>query len=136
MGTDLRFYIPTDSTSNINCIRCGAHPTVRWSMPMRSVVHKERVVVSRSNIRGFKDDFVGIKEDVILMEGEVHGGRPPGSLRFTTEQKRDDYTLLVLQDVVPPSNVYHLAKTLDKRMMDRTNGRVWMGAHMRLGDCE
>ena len=52
---------------------------------MRAVVHGERVVTSRSNIKGFKDDFADVTEDVVLLEGEVHGLRPPGSLRFTSD---------------------------------------------------
>lgn len=117
-----------------------------------------RAIAPRSTLRSFKDEYGHITDDVLIIEGETHLERKPvgplkflhslalevnytsnlilqGSLLFTTSRARDAYTSMVLDHVRPPDNVYVLAEVLDARMRDVNEGRVWMGAHMRRGDC-
>lgn len=56
-------------------------------------------------------------------------------MRFTSDTARDRFTSLVLDNVHPRDIVYQLAEILDERMKALTNGRMWMAAHMRRGDC-
>jgi hypothetical protein len=58
-----------------------------------------------------------------------------GSLRFTSIDNRDLFSRLVIHEVHPPNKVYELASTLVERIKMRTDGRMWLGAHMRRGDC-
>ncbi len=59
-----------------------------------------------------------------------------GAMRFTTELARDRYASTVLHSLIPPDKVFDLAEVLSSRMRQRTEGRLWMGAHMRRGDCK
>ena len=57
-------------------------------------------------------------------------------MRFTTESARARFTSTVLFSNVPPQPFLDLGKVLASRMRELTGGRLWMGAHMRRGDCE
>ena len=58
-----------------------------------------------------------------------------GALRFTTPAALVDFQHFVLPDLVPIDALQDLAGRLATRMSERTEGRLWMGAHMRRGDC-
>ncbi|THH17349.1 hypothetical protein EW146_g3462 [Bondarzewia mesenterica] len=100
----------------------------------KTVVDPIRQVVSRSTLRGFVEEYGDHDEDVVLLAGELHLGRKPGALRFTTTTARDDFARTVLYHLRPTDNVLDLARRLDGRMTKLTEGRRWMGAHMRRGD--
>ena len=119
----------------------------------KSVVMPIRQVAPRTSLRGLQEDYGHTTADVILLEGEIHSRRKPvsiiiradkrylphrifkGSLRFTSIDNRDMFSRLVLHEVHPPSKVYELARILVARLKMRTDGRMWLGAHMRRGDC-
>jgi hypothetical protein len=46
------------------------------------VVGHVRLVVPRSSIRGFKDDYHHVDADVILIDGDTHQGTKPVTTRF------------------------------------------------------
>ena len=56
-------------------------------------------------------------------------------MRFTEELARNQYANMVVHTLKPPQKVYDLAEVLASRMRLITEGRQWMGAHMRRGDC-
>lgn len=56
-------------------------------------------------------------------------------MRFTTVAGRNDFARTVLYHLTPPDRVLDLAAKLSGRMTEHVNGRMWMGAHMRRGDC-
>lgn len=100
----------------------------------KDVVVPIRQAAPRSQLRGLYDDFGFIEQDVLLLQGEVHLGRNPGSLRFTTLESRERYTQTVLYDFRLTDSVIELADQLSTRMVKAVGGRMWMGAHMRRGD--
>jgi hypothetical protein len=57
-------------------------------------------------------------------------------MRFTEELARNRFASTVLHSLIPPQKTIDLAEALSFRMLLRTEGRLWMGAHMRRGDCE
>ncbi|EIW85510.1 hypothetical protein CONPUDRAFT_162695 [Coniophora puteana RWD-64-598 SS2] len=101
---------------------------------VKNVASAIQQVVPRESIRGFVDDFGDIEADVLYLEGEVHDGRKPGSLRFTTPERRDTFSEMVLYDTHAPQAVYDLAAKLANRMVEMNEGRMWIAAHMRRGD--
>ncbi|KAK0217398.1 hypothetical protein EDD85DRAFT_916574 [Armillaria nabsnona] len=100
----------------------------------RAVVDPIRQIAPRKALHGFKNDFEGRKEEVVLLAGEVHYGRKPGSMRFTTRAALDEFVGLVLDGVRRIDAVSALADIMVERMYKLTEGRLWMGAHMRRGD--
>ncbi|KAK0454088.1 uncharacterized protein EV420DRAFT_1749629 [Desarmillaria tabescens] len=100
----------------------------------KAVVDPIRQVTPRKNLRGFKNDFGGRKEEVVLLAGEVHHGRKPGSMRFTSRAALDQFVALVLDDVRRIDAVLALADAMVERMYMFTEGRLWMAAHIRRGD--
>jgi hypothetical protein len=54
---------------------------------------------------------------------------------FTTDAAAEEYQRLVLHKLLPIDALQDLADMLAARMAIRTQGRLWMGAHMRRGDC-
>lgn len=100
------------------------------------VIELARHVAPRSYIRGWQDDFANVKARVLLLEGEVHGGRKPGSMRFTSLPALEEFQRDVLYRLQLPQAVKDLAAALAARMTKKTRGRLWMGAHMRRGDCK
>ncbi|KAG1744265.1 hypothetical protein EDB19DRAFT_1632903 [Suillus lakei] len=106
---------------------CGSDATKDVVVPIRQVT-------PRSLLRGLYEDFGFIEQDVLLLSGEVHLGRKPGALKFTTHESRERYTQTVLYDFRLTDNVIELADQLSNRMVEKASGRMWMGAHMRRGD--
>ncbi|KAG2032417.1 hypothetical protein BDR03DRAFT_903722 [Suillus americanus] len=106
---------------------CGSDATKDVVVPIRQAA-------PRSLLRGLYQDFGFIEQDVLLLRGEVHSGRKPGALKFTTLESRERYTQTVLYDFRLTDNVIDLADQLSSRMIEKAGGRMWMGAHMRRGD--
>ncbi|VDB91199.1 unnamed protein product [Peniophora sp. CBMAI 1063] len=100
----------------------------------KAVIELTRHVAPRSYIRGWYDDYANVKARVLLLEGEVHNGRKPGTMRFTTIPALKEFQRNVLYHLQPPQAVQDLAAALAARMAEKTDGRLWMGAHMRRGD--
>lgn len=71
---------------------------------------------------------------VLLLEGELHLGRKPGNVRFTSIKGREDYARIVLYDIRPPPWATQLADRIIKKMDHLNEGRSWLSAHMRRGD--
>ncbi|KIM22748.1 hypothetical protein M408DRAFT_28494 [Serendipita vermifera MAFF 305830] len=101
---------------------------------IKSVVNPIKHVARYPSLRGLKDDFHHVNQDVLLLEGEVHLGRKPGSVRFTTPEARDRFARTVLHDVIPPPKVKELALRIIKRMNDLNKNHLWLAGHMRRGD--
>ncbi|EGO23366.1 hypothetical protein SERLADRAFT_469217 [Serpula lacrymans var. lacrymans S7.9] len=101
---------------------------------VKNVVNPIRQVVPRQSIRGVEEDYGDLNEDVVLLRGEIHYQRKPGSLRFTTPEGRDRFSRLVLYEMRAIDKVLELATSLGNRMTELNGGRMWMGAHMRRGD--
>ena len=57
-------------------------------------------------------------------------------MRFTEELSRKRFASKVVHALIPPQKIFDLAEVLSSRMRLRTEGRMWMGTHMRRGDCE
>ena len=57
-------------------------------------------------------------------------------MRFTEDQSRAKYASMIVHAFVQPQPILSLGKTLAARMRQLTGGRLWMGAHIRRGDCE
>ena len=57
-------------------------------------------------------------------------------MRFTGEAARAKFASMVVHSFVFPPKVLALADTLATRMREMNEGRLWMGAHMRRGDCK
>ena len=128
-----------------------------WELD-KTVIQPIRQVVPRSSIRGFKDDYYHVDADVVLLEGEVHAGRKPvsimlhfrshtcsdlislfcqkGAMRFTDDRARFEFASMAVHAFIQPQPILALAEILAARMRQLNDGRLWMGAHMRRGDCE
>ncbi|KAH9081639.1 hypothetical protein EDB83DRAFT_2539219 [Lactarius deliciosus] len=100
----------------------------------KTVVNHLTEVAPRSSIRGFRDDYYDVDADVVVLAGETHLYRKPGSLRFTGALARNRYANTVVHSLIPPQKVFDLAEVLANRMRLLTEDRLWMGAHMRRGD--
>ena len=55
---------------------------------------------------------------------------------FTEDQSRAKYASMALYALLPPPPVLALGEVLASRMRQLSGGRLWMGAHMRRGDCK
>ncbi len=55
---------------------------------------------------------------------------------FTEELERNKFGSTVVHSLISPQKVSDLVEVLSSRMRLRTEGRLWMGAHMRRGDCK
>ncbi|KAG1831076.1 hypothetical protein EV424DRAFT_1373861 [Suillus variegatus] len=106
---------------------CGSEAAKDVAVPIRQAA-------PRNLLRGLYEDFGLIEQDVLLLEGEVHLGRKPGALKFSTLESRERYTQIVLHNFRLTDNVVELADLLSNRMAEKVGGRMWMGAHMRRGD--
>ncbi|KAI0034661.1 hypothetical protein K488DRAFT_77072 [Vararia minispora EC-137] len=100
----------------------------------KTVVEPIREAVPRTSLHPWAEEYKHISADVLLLAGETHGGRKPGSLLFTTPAAREEYQRMVLHELVPVDMLQDLADTLVERMFERTEDRMWMGAHMRRTD--
>jgi len=56
-------------------------------------------------------------------------------MRFTEELSRKRFASMAVHSLIPPQKVIDFAEVLSSRMRRLTEGRAWMGAHMRRGDC-
>ena len=134
-----------------------------WELD-KTVIRPIKQVAPRSSIRGFKDDYNHVNTDVVLIEGEVHVGTKPvsiaphicsrmcirvnaashlissfrlkGAMRFTEDRARAKYASIILHAFVQPEPILALGELLAARMHQLNSGRLWMGAHIRRGDCE
>lgn len=100
----------------------------------KTVIKPTTQVARKSSLRGLVQDFGHVQQKVLLIEGEIHLGRKPGSLRFMTEAGRDNFTKIVLHDIHVTERVLNLARKVIERMDELNKGRSWMAAHMRRGD--
>ena len=57
-------------------------------------------------------------------------------MRFTDERARARYASMIVDAFVQPQQILALGEILAGRMRKLNGGRLWMGAHMRRGDCE
>ena len=55
---------------------------------------------------------------------------------FTEDMARKRYARKVAHSLIPPQKILDLAEVLSSRMRLFTEGRMWMGTHMRRGDCK
>ncbi|GJJ13806.1 hypothetical protein Clacol_008063 [Clathrus columnatus] len=99
----------------------------------KSVVSSSREIVPRGRVRGWVEDFT-MDVDVLLLEGEVHLERKPGSLRFTTSAARNSFTHLVLSYIRPTQPLLDLSERLVRRMTGLAGNTGWFSAHIRRGD--
>ncbi|KAG8216527.1 hypothetical protein J3R82DRAFT_6643 [Butyriboletus roseoflavus] len=90
--------------------------------------------VPRHQIRGLYEDFHNISARVLLLRGEVHNGRKPGSLYFTSAASQARFSQTVLYDMRLIDAILSLAERINDRMLALNSGRLWMAAHMRRGD--
>jgi hypothetical protein len=102
---------------------------------VKSPVWPTRQVAPHSVVRGLLEEFGSAKEEVVLLAGETHLNRKPGSLRFSTRKALDDYMRLCLHDLRYLEKLQVVAQRAGQRMTEKVEGRMWMAAQMRRGDC-
>lgn len=102
----------------------------------KTVIKPIKEVTRYDRIHGFVQDYAHISQDVVLIEGEIHLGRKPGFMFYTTEAGREKFARIVLQDLRVSERVSTLAKKVIARMSALNDRRTWMSAHMRRGDCK
>jgi len=100
----------------------------------KSVISPVRKAVPRDRIRGLNEDFHQVSARVLLLHGEVHSGRGPGSLYFSSIETLKHFSQMVLYDMPLMDVILLLAERINDRMFTLTGGRLWMAAHMRRGD--
>ena len=59
-----------------------------------------------------------------------------GAMRFTEDRARSKFASMVVHAFIQPQPILALAEILAARMRQLNDGRLWMGAHVRRGDCE
>jgi hypothetical protein len=57
-------------------------------------------------------------------------------MRFTEDQARANYASMILHVFLQPQPILALGEIIAARMHQLNGGRLWMGAHIRRGDCE
>ena len=57
-------------------------------------------------------------------------------MRFTEDRARYKYTSMAVHAFIQPQPILALAENIAARMRQLNDGRLWMGAHIRRGDCE
>jgi hypothetical protein len=57
-------------------------------------------------------------------------------MRFTEDGARFKYASMAVHAFIQPQPILALAEILVARMRQQNGGRLWMGAHIRRGDCE
>ncbi len=57
-------------------------------------------------------------------------------MHFTEDRARVKFASMAVHAFVQPQPILTLAETLAARMRQLNGGRLWMGAHIRRGDCE
>jgi len=101
---------------------------------LKSVVEPIKQVAPVWKLRGMKDDYFAINEDILVLEGETHLNRKPGGLRFTTVEARDHFAATVLYGLHPIEPIRRLTDRMAAKMREKVGGRMWMAGHMRRGD--
>ncbi|KAG8989235.1 hypothetical protein FRB90_002332 [Tulasnella sp. 427] len=101
---------------------------------LETVVQPVKRVAPLRSIRGWHDDYNYIDHDVVLLEGNFHSGRKPGTMFFTTPEARDAYAKIVLDAVRPIDKIRRLGDHLAENMRQRVGGRMWMAAHIQPGN--
>ena len=56
-------------------------------------------------------------------------------MRFTEDRARSKYASMIVHAFVQPQAILALGEILAVRMRQLNGGRLWMGAHIRRGDC-
>lgn len=102
---------------------------------VKSPVWPTREVAPHESVRGLLEEYGHPDEEVVLLAGETHLNRKPGSLRFTTRAALDDYMRLTLHDLRYIEKLQIVARRAGARMSEKVGGRMWMAAQMRRGDC-
>ena len=57
-------------------------------------------------------------------------------MTFTSPAARDSYTDMVLRGIKHLPSIQLVADAIADRMRELNNGRMWMAAHWRRGDCK
>jgi len=57
-------------------------------------------------------------------------------MRFTEDRARLEFAGIAIHAVLRPQPILALGEILAERMRQLNGGRLWMGAHLRRGDCE
>jgi hypothetical protein len=57
-------------------------------------------------------------------------------MRFTEDRARLEYAGMAVHSILQPQPILALGEILAGRMRQLNGGRLWMGAHIRRGDCE
>jgi hypothetical protein len=57
-------------------------------------------------------------------------------MRFTEDRARLEYADIAVHAILQPQPILALGEVLAARMHQLNGGRLWMGAHIRRGDCE
>jgi hypothetical protein len=57
-------------------------------------------------------------------------------MRFTEDRSRLEYAGMAVHEILQPRPIRALGEILAARMRQLSGGRLWMGAHIRRGDCE
>jgi hypothetical protein len=57
-------------------------------------------------------------------------------MRFTEDRARLEFAGMAVYVILQPQPILALGEILAARMRQLNGGRLWMGAHLRRGDCE
>ena len=57
-------------------------------------------------------------------------------MRFTEDKARYKFASMAVHVFIQPQPILALAEILAARMRQLNGGRLWIGAHMRRGDCK
>ena len=57
-------------------------------------------------------------------------------MRFTEDRARLKFASMAVHAFIQPQPILALAEIVAARMHQLNGGRLWMGTHMRRGDCE
>ena len=57
-------------------------------------------------------------------------------MRFTEDRARFEFASMAVHAFIQPQPILALAEILAARVRQLNGGRLWMGTHMRRGDCE
>lgn len=57
-------------------------------------------------------------------------------MRFTEDRARSKFVTMAVRAILQPQPILALGEILAARMRQLNGGRLWMGAHIRRGDCE
>ncbi|KZO96223.1 hypothetical protein CALVIDRAFT_545606 [Calocera viscosa TUFC12733] len=101
---------------------------------IKHVTEPIRQVAPTSMLRGLVDDVNNVQDEVLLLEGETHLWRKPGSLRFTTAMARSDFVGMVLHSMQPHPRVKEIGILMARHLSERVGGRMWLAGHLRRGD--